>query len=160
MQIATFARNLAMCASVLVSATLAVGSYPGDLCCRLYEHPNYAGTSEDACFDYNTYGADGQQTVWLSSVNTASSWWCGKNVAYDFCLSSDSSCYDSGAGNARSPRIRFDNQFDSIKFSYYDSAERGAVTVFTDAYCEHTSGRFQSEEAVESTAGFNDEAMR
>ena len=103
MQNATFVRNLAMLASVLVSATLAVDSYPGDLCCRLYESANYSGNSEDACFDYDTYGADGQQTVWLSSVNTASSWWCGKNVAYDFCLEDDSECYDSGAGNAMSP---------------------------------------------------------
>ena len=47
-----------------------------------------------------------------------------------------------------------------MKLSYYDSAVRGAVTVFTDAYCRHTFGRFQVPEAVESTAWVNDAAMR
>ena len=36
---------------------------------------------------------------------------------------------------------------------------RGAVTVFTDAYCKHTFGRFQVPEAVESTAWVNYETM-
>ena len=58
MQNATFTRNLAMYASVLASAALA-DTYPGDLCCRLYEAKNYAGATEDVCFDYETYGADG-----------------------------------------------------------------------------------------------------
>ena len=94
MQNATFTRNLAMYASVLVSATLAVDTYPGDLCCRLYEHPNYAGNTEDICYDYETYGTDGQQSVELSSsmINKTSSWWCGKNVAYDFCNNGTEGC--------------------------------------------------------------------
>jgi len=46
-----------------------------------------------------------------------------------------------------------------MKLSYYDSAVRGAVTVFTDAYCKNTFGRFQVPEAVESTAWVNEETM-
>ena len=105
MQNATFTRNLVIYASVLASATLAVDTYPGDLCCRLYADQNYSGDTEDVCYDYETYGADGQQSVGLSSsmVNRATSWWCGKNVAYDFCDNGDTDCYASGAGNARSP---------------------------------------------------------
>jgi len=105
MQNATFTRNLAIYASVLASTTLAaVDTYPGDLCCRLYEHANYSGVTEDVCYDYETYGVDGQQSVGLSYMaNKTTSWWCGKNVAYDFCDNGDTDCYASGAGNARSP---------------------------------------------------------
>ena len=46
-----------------------------------------------------------------------------------------------------------------MKLSYYDSAVRGAVTVFTDAYCKSTFGRFQVPEAVESTMWVNHETM-
>ena len=160
MQNATFTRNLAIYASALVSASLAVDSYPGDLCCRMYEHPNYSGHTHDACFDYDTYGKDGEQYVSLSNFqNVASSWWCGKNVAYDFCHNGESDCHQSGAGNARSPQIGFDNHVNGIKFSYYDSFERGAVTVFTDAYCKNVCGRFQVPEALEQTAWVNYETM-
>lgn len=44
---------------------------------------------------------------------------------------------------------------DTLKFSYYDSVERGAVTVFTDAHCKHTFGRFQVPETVEQAAWVN-----
>ena len=106
MQNATFSRKLTIYASVLISATFAtVDTYPGDLCCRVYADPNYSGDTEDVCYDYHTYGADGEHFVKLGSslANRVSSWWCGKNIAYDFCNDGESGCYQSGAGNARSP---------------------------------------------------------
>lgn len=67
------------------------------------------------------------------------SWWCGKNVSYDFCDNSSGGCKRgdgySGAGNARSIDIGNKNEMSRLVMRYYDPAERGAVTIFRYGDC-------------------------
>ena len=159
--------NLVKLAALMVPAALAqdtyetVGdTYPGDLCCRLYQDDNYGGAHADACYDYDTYGRYGLQAVDLGDFgDKASSWWCGKSVAYDFCLNGDTSCEMSGAGNARSPDMGYGDRLDVVKLRYYDAAERGAVTVFVHGDCKGTFGRFEVPAAEEQTAWINYDAI-
>jgi len=76
-----------------------------------------------------------------------SSYWCGKNIAYDLCRNGPGSNCDGGngsrgAGNIRSSWIAKDNSMTSIYLSKYDPVEKPAVTIFTDANCKGRFGRF------------------
>ena len=125
MQNTTFTmKNLIKLAALMVPAALAYDTYPGDLCCRIYKDKNYGGDHVDACYDYDTYGRYGLQAVNLGDFsNKASSWWCGKSVAYDFCLNGEDDCKLSGAGNGRSPQMGKGDRLDVVKMRYYDAAE-------------------------------------
>ena len=130
------------------------------MCCRIYKDKNYSGDHADACYDYDTYGRYGLQAVNLGDFsNKASSWWCGKSVAYDFCLNGEEDCKLSGAGNGRSPAMGKGDRLDVVKMRYYDAAERGAVTVFVDGDCKGTHGRFEVPAAEAQTAWITYDAI-
>lgn len=77
-------------------------SYPGDRCCRLYKGYNYNGASYNFCLhDGTTYTNYGLSSYGFN--NNVSSYYCGKNVEYDFCNTTDGGCAshtdsNSGAG--------------------------------------------------------------
>merc|ERR1711953_742906 len=68
--------------------------------------------------------------------NRLSSYWCGKNVSYDFCDDYWGDCAGdkgvSGAGNVMNPRFGNNDKTDRIRMRYYDAAARGAATLFRD----------------------------
>ena len=122
--------------------------YPGDSCCELYKDYNYEGESLKLCytikdgspqeFDLRTYD-DFDQSV--------DSWYCGKNIAYDFCdLGVGEDCTggrgESGAGTVRNGVIGMHNDLTSLRIWPYDASDRGAVTVFENRDCTGATGRF------------------
>ena len=118
-------------------------SYPGDHCCNLYDGGNYGGTVAKFCINKSKTSGD---TTWsMDDVNfrdKMSSWWCGKNVSYDFCrLKSGGSCSGddgtSGAGNARVKDVgnNHNNAMDRLIMRHYDASKTGAVTTFRDSGC-------------------------
>ena len=121
--------------------------YPGDNCCILFDEPNWEeGSSLTLCrdpnlktqlFDLHDYDFD----------NKASSGYCGKNVAYDFCDNGpDKTCDriegNRGAGNDRSAQIEFNNSVTSVYLSEYDPQEQPAAILFSDNNCTGRFGRF------------------
>ena len=96
---------------------------------------------------------DGHRTeIDLSTLgwdNRVSSYYCGKNVWFDFCNDEIGSfCknpqnFNSGAGHMRNYGIRFlNNHMSSAILGPYDPAEVGAVTLFEDIDCSGASARF------------------
>lgn len=117
-------------------------SYPGDLCCNLYDDGNYGGTVKKFCLGSKTSG----DTTWsMDDYNfhdKMSSWWCGKNVSYDFCrLRTGGSCSNddgtSGAGNVRVSDVgnNHNDAMDRLIMRHYDASQTGAVTTFRDGGC-------------------------
>ena len=72
----------------------------------------------------------------MTSFNDkASSWACGRRVAYDFCKNKTvDNCEgdngNSGAGNAHSGQIGNKNSMSTIKLYKYDPSSLAAVTAF------------------------------
>ena len=79
--------------------------------------------------------------------DTVSSWYCGKDIAYDFCNDDpNDDCShmngQSGAGTARNPDTGHGDSLTTLKLRPYDSAKLGAVLVFRDRDCSDNTGRF------------------
>ena len=77
----------------------------------------------------------------------ATGFYCGKNVAYDFCddPAAKSCAYGngvSGAGTWASYRIGHNDEMTYLHMSPYDVAELGAVTLFEHPDCSGTMGRY------------------
>ena len=77
------------------------------------------------------------------------SWFCGKNVWYDFCHDGVNDRCDgdrkgyAGAGHMKNRRIReYSNQTSTLVLGPYNPREIGAVTLFEDPNCSGMSGRF------------------
>ena len=87
------------------------------------------------------------------------SWWCGKNLKYEFCDNVDGDCSwnrgISGAGNIKSPLSGHPNEMDKITLQYYDPIETGAVTAFTNLHCENWAGRLDAAEDPELIYYYN-----
>ena len=166
---------------ILASFTLALVNsaaadnlpYPGDLCCTIWQHGDYAGESLNLCFNEARYGHEGEQQFILRDYeinsskrweNKLSSYWCGKNVSYDFCDDYWGDCAGdkgvSGAGNVMNPRFGNNDKTDRIRMRYYDAAARGAATLFRDNHCQHEAGRFYADEDPTHTAKYNKEQMK
>ena len=94
-----------------------------------------------------------------------SSWWCGKDIAYDFCDGSeDDSCQyahgSSGAGSVmNSDADQFNNELTTIKLYEYSQADRGAVTVFEDSNCRGRGGRLYATVDAASKAQYNQDEL-
>ena len=120
--------------------------YPGDLCCRFYRDANYGSSYQDFCLpDSDTNG------VWdmrdYDFGDQAGSFYCGKNVAYDFCDDpADKTCKygngGSGAGTWASYRIGHDDEMTYLHMTPYDVTVLGAVTLFEHPNCTGTMGRY------------------
>ena len=83
-------------AVLLISAKASAALYAGDLCCSFYKGPNYSGDSMALCYDIDSHGEDGQMTFKMSDYanwdDNIESWWCGKNLKYDFCDLEEGEC--------------------------------------------------------------------
>lgn len=90
--------------------------------------------------------------------NRLSSYWCGKNVSYDFCDKYYGDCDGdkalSGAGNVMNPKFGHNDMTDRVRMRYYDAAERGAATLFRDNHCQHDTGRFYADPDPTQTAKY------
>ena len=153
---------------VLVNSAAAGNVYPGDKCCTLYRDSNFEGDQLNLCFDEDTYGRHGQQQWILRDFNLpnssdqwenrVSSYWCGKNVAYDFCDKYYGDCAGetgmSGAGHVMNRKFGHNDKADRIRMRYYDAAERGAAMIFRDKNCEHDAGRFYADPNTAHTAKY------
>ena len=101
-------------------------SYPGDLCCNLYDDGNYGGTVKKFCLGSKTSG----DTTWSMDDydfhDKMSSWWCGKNVSWNMCTGTSGDCLNthgsSGAGNGRSPQTGHNDNVDRVFLRHYDSS--------------------------------------
>ena len=79
--------------------------------------------------------------------NKLSAWYCGKNVAYDFCYNGMNANCDNhngsrGAGAAKSPLIKRENSVTVVYLYDYDVINEAAVMLFEDKDCTGTVGRF------------------
>jgi len=132
--------------------------YPGDNCCTIYRD-NYFGRS--GAREFNQDVDDYRQTFCHSGARTAinlhetgwgdsmDSWFCGKNVWYDFCHNGVNDRCDSdyrkyaGAGHMKNRKIRENsNRTSTLILGPYDPRQIGAVTLFEDGGCSGNSGRF------------------
>ena len=134
-------------------------SYPGDTCCQLWKDGNYTGDSKKFCYT-RTDGLDQFFDMHDYDFNdTVDSWYCGKNIAYDFCddnVSEDCSHGngESGAGTSRNPETGHGDDLTGLILGPYDSAKRGAIVVFRDSNCTDTTGRFFAHENPNMMAEF------
>ena len=87
------------------------------------------------------------------------SWWCGKNLKYEFCDNVDGDCGgylgQSGAGNIKTGAMGHANMIDRVKLQYYDPLEIGAVTAFTNLDCQNWAGRLDATADPTQTAYYN-----
>ena len=98
--------NFAMTLLVAAQANATI-NYPGDLCCTLYDNYNYEGAAFSVCYDAYRQGS---QDYWLDPTYHVKSWWCGKNISYDFCEDNSGSRCQSGAGAIQAPAMQAPNQ--------------------------------------------------
>ena len=72
-------------ASISTTDSSPVGAvvYPGDNCCTFYDTHNWEGDSFPACLPDGQSSTTGE--VPSSFASKVSSWWCGKDIKYDFC---------------------------------------------------------------------------
>ena len=91
--------------------------------------------------------------------DNAESFWCGAHVEYDLCNDVDGDCGghlgQSGAGNIRSPQMGHLDSLDRIYMRYYDPADRGAVTAFTNLDCTNWGGALHAPVDPKLTAFYN-----
>ena len=95
------------------------------------------------------------------------SWWCGKNIKYEFCANVGGDCSGdlgvSGAGNLRTSSMGssgIPNTLDKIKLQYYDPLEIGAVTIFDAYHCQGMNGRFDATADPKETAYYDWDDMQ
>ena len=92
-----------------------------------------------------------------------SSWYCGKNLAYDFCNDNNNSCGGgqglSGAGTAYSRQIGFNNRLTILNLYPYDVSKRGAVMVFSDQGCQEDVSRFYSDDSGHERKDYTNSEM-
>ena len=76
------------------------------------------------------------------------SYYCGKNVWFDFCNDGEADCYgayrsNSGAGHQKNWAVRYHaNNASTLIMGPYDPRQIGAVTFFEDDDCTGGTGRF------------------
>jgi len=76
------------------------------------------------------------------------SYYCGKNVWFDFCNDGEDDCYgayrsNSGAGHQKNWAVRYHaNAASTLIMGPYDPRQIGAVTLFEDGECTGGTGRF------------------
>ena len=72
--------------------------YPGDRCCALYADSYYSGSSLTACLE--SYASEGYVDVKDNGFNDEmTSWWCGKDIAYNFCNDNPGDDCNNGHGS-------------------------------------------------------------
>lgn len=134
--------------------------YPGDRCCQVYEDSGFGGGWLLSCL------SDGFTEGYVDVVDYGfndkmSSWWCGKDIAYDFCNDNPGDdCRNghgsSGAGSQRAPSVGGSNDKLTTLYLYeYSQADRAAVTVFEDAGCQGKAGRLYATSDPTSKAYFS-----
>ena len=154
-----------------------VVDYPGDNCCYLYDEYQFdwAGEREEnhdidqrrelICHNGHRTDIDVAALGWNNKV---SSYYCGKNVWFDFCNGGvGSNCkgsqrFNSGAGHMKNFAIRYlGNQMSSAILGPYDPREVGAVTLFEDEDCSGASARFYWDpESLENGTFYNNEDLK
>ena len=83
-----------------------------------------------------------------SLKNKLSSYYCGKNVWYNFCKGTGGNCtgssLSSGAGHTKNYRLdgqSFNDNVESVKLGPYDGNVMGAITLFANWDCRGSSAR-------------------
>ena len=136
----------------LVSKASTTPDYPGDYCCILYSEENYWGLSKTFCItaSIETYEWD---LANYDFSDTMSSYQCGKNVTYEFCLNSSDNCGGeldqamSGSGTINNSNVSSQpNKANLLILTLYDAEVLGAVTVFTERDYTGISGNFPQHE--------------
>ena len=125
------------------------------------------------CYDLDTYGKNGQQTFLFPGAtykphwgDNIESWWCGKNLKYQFCTNANGDCGgilgQSGAGNTKTAVMdsAHADKTNRVKLQYYDPLEIGAVTVFSAYDCQQQTGRFDAAADPRETAYYNTDDMQ
>ena len=148
-------------ATLLVAVQVSAEEYPGDFCCEFWVDANYGGASIKKCYDHDVLGNNGTLISVLPGgfSGNIESWSCGKNVQYDFCYNNDDDCTggsgEGGAGTNNNAVKGHANWLARIFLTYYDDAERPAVTTFTGPDCTDLSGRFEAPNDRNGKAKYN-----
>ena len=100
-----------------------------------------------------------QMTDYSNWHDNVESWWCGKNLKYEFCDNVDGDCGgnlgQTGAGNIKTGTMGHPNIIDRVKLQYYDPLEIGAVTAFTGDDCHGWAGRLDATADPALTSYYN-----
>ena len=152
-------------ATLLVAVQVSAEEYPGDFCCELWVDANFGGDSLKKCYDHDELGNNGTLESILPGGFTGNieSWSCGKNVQYDFCYNNNDDCTgdyaEGGAGTNKNAVKGHPNWLRRFILTYYDDAERPAVTTFTGPDCTDLSGRFEASHDRNGKAQYNIDEM-
>ena len=118
-------------------------TYPGDFCCTLFSEQYLRGEQLTLCHDGD--GTTAEISLAGEDLDKRmSSYYCGKNVAYDFCADGNE-CYITGAGYHMMKGLHSDRAEDHasfVKLHPYDASIMGAVTVFVHPNCTGHASRF------------------
>ena len=150
--------------------------YPGDNCCTIYSDYRYGRPGDrvpgdDLDSHRKTYCVQNEErTVYTLSSdgwkNRMGSYYCGKNVWFDFCNGGESDCYgayrtNSGAGHQKNWAVRDHvNDAEVLIMGPYDPRQIGAVTLFNDPDCTGGMGRFYwNPESGKSSTYYNVEDL-
>ena len=110
--------------SVSTGSQVANILYPGDRCCQIFKKRDFAGDWLLACL--NEGELEGEVNVRDHGFNNnMSSWWCGKDIAYDFCdgrpgTNCQAAHGTSGAGSIKNSNAhQFNNELTTMYLYSY-----------------------------------------
>ena len=114
-------------------------SWPSNLCCRIYELPDFQGSNMTCCTSVRE-----QRTVRDIELfgwnNEMSSWKCGKKVSAHFCFDKAQNCEwsdsESGAGWSYNPRVGVNDSMSSLILSHYNPKKELKATLFKEPNCQ------------------------
>jgi len=113
-------------------------SWPSNLCCRIYELPDFQGSNMTCCTSVRE-----QRTVRDIELfgwnNEMSSWKCGKKVSAHFCFDKAQNCEwsdsESGAGWSYNSRVGVNDSMSSLILSHYNPDKELRATLFKEPNC-------------------------
>ena len=102
-------------------------TYPGHTCCMMYASHDFNtdGGWLSVCGNGSTFDYDIATSQYSWFNDEMSSWYCGKNIAFDFCKNNpgDDCSGDNGntgAGNSRSVQIGNNDSLTTLRGRPYD----------------------------------------
>jgi len=100
-------------------------AFPGDNCCKISPDMYFAGYSNAV------FCLEGDTPTTFKMSNPTTSWWCGKNVAYKFCLDLACEKFVSGAGSLYNYYVpEYVDLVVKVQLWPYDPFTLGGVTMF------------------------------
>lgn len=135
--------------------------YPGDLCCRFYTQFDYHSSSLRMC----VYEDEPFTRLDLHVDHaSSSSWYCGKDVAYNFCffdspMECNSNLGYSGAGHSSNSKFSIESHpYSSFYLERYIPQEKGSVILFEGTDCTGKQARFY-DDATSGRAQYDDYSL-